>query len=130
MEFGIGEWRTRDGRKAAVKAVDNSNKEYPLRGEIVGIGNVCWTAEGRLWRNQLDEWDLFALTAEAADTQDKRELSAVPAMDLRDWFAGMALHGITAMIAGGAHSANGPAAVARDAYELADAMLAARKGGA
>jgi hypothetical protein len=58
------------------------------------------------------------------------EPSAAFGFDLRDWFAGIALQGITGMIATGHHSATGSESVARDAYQLADAMLAARKGGA
>jgi len=45
-------------------------------------------------------------------------------MSLRDWFAGQALVGAT-QIADNDHDA-----MAREAYRYADAMLAARKGGA
>ena len=43
----------------------------------------------------------------------------IPGMSLRDWFAGMALNSIP--------TDDDPAIIARDAYAIADAMLAARK---
>ena len=57
-------------------------------------------------------------------------------MSLRDWFAGKALTGIVAGLC--SNSARGDRAydrvgfsdAAEDAYTLADAMIAARKGGA
>ena len=45
-------------------------------------------------------------------------------MSLRDYFAAKALHG---MLAGPMHSKSGDDIYARCAYDLADAMLAARK---
>lgn len=47
-------------------------------------------------------------------------------MTLRDWFAGQALAGL---LADGKNSGRF-ADIASDAYDFADAMLAARKGGA
>jgi hypothetical protein len=49
-----------------------------------------------------------------------------PGMSLRDWFAGMALAGLLA----NPHVGGDVGAAARGAYMHADAMIAARKGGA
>lgn len=48
-------------------------------------------------------------------------------MSLRDWFAGQALAGLIAQ-SGGTALAGDPIAAARWSYQMADAMLAARKG--
>lgn len=51
-------------------------------------------------------------------------------MTLRDYFAGQALSGITSATRagdGGSQSSNAPSYIARQAYALADAMLAARE---
>lgn len=50
-----------------------------------------------------------------------------PGMSLRDWFAGKALAG---SLAGEPGSHLVPERLARDCYAFADAMIAARKGGA
>jgi hypothetical protein len=58
-----------------------------------------------------------------------------PGMSLRDWFAGQALSGITAGLCSGASVGDRAfdrlafCHAAQDAYMLADAMIAARKGG-
>ena len=46
-------------------------------------------------------------------------------MSLRDWFAGQAMPVVTALLGRDVGTAD---MLARDAYTLADAMLAARKG--
>ena len=58
-------------------------------------------------------------------------------MTLRDWFAGQAMIAIIAATSAGQHRVlfgdNGDSietAMAKDAYQVADAMIAARKGGA
>ena len=50
----------------------------------------------------------------------------IDGMSLRDYFAGQALVGLTSDLSGGADWATG---ATKDAYALADAMLAARNGG-
>lgn len=53
-------------------------------------------------------------------------------MSLRDWFAGQALAGGTLGERhpnGGSQTDQTPQAIARDAYRIADAMIAAREGG-
>lgn len=47
-------------------------------------------------------------------------------MSPRDWFAGQALNGLVRAMTD-AHGTWNPAVVATEAYELADAMLAARE---
>lgn len=59
-------------------------------------------------------------------------------MSLRDWFAGQAINGICAGLCADASNDYAPNAfsrvgiteAAKDAYLIADAMIAARKGGA
>lgn len=58
---------------------------------------------------------------------------SAPGMTLRDWFAGQAITAIVAVTSAGQHQPimhegeiHIRTAMARDAYELADAMLAAR----
>lgn len=58
---------------------------------------------------------------------DKAGWSAEYGMSMRDWFAGQALVGIIS--AEGGERTGSPIAAYR-AFELADAMIAARKGGA
>lgn len=60
-------------------------------------------------------------------------MQAVPGMTLRDWFAGQALAAIITATSAGQHNPDKPGddrtiiqAMARDAYELADAILAER----
>ena len=65
----------------------------------------------------------LATTAETIDT---------PGMTLRDWFAGQALNAIVTATSNGQHhpARDGRSLVegmTHDAYELADAMLSARK---
>lgn len=55
--------------------------------------------------------------------------SLVAGMSLRDWFAGQALAGLIAQSAGSAFGSD-QIAGARWAYQMSDAMLAARKGSA
>jgi hypothetical protein len=62
--------------------------------------------------------DIFYSSQISADTQG---------MSLRDWFAGQALSGF---LAGDPQTEWKPTAVAACAYGMADAMIAARKGGA
>lgn len=50
----------------------------------------------------------------------------MPGMSLRDWFAGMALNGFQRPSADGSEYANS-ARIAEAAYDIADAMLSARK---
>lgn len=52
-------------------------------------------------------------------------------MTLRDWFAGQALSGVVVQCAGDARALGQTTEqmLAERAYELADAMIAARKGG-
>lgn len=50
-------------------------------------------------------------------------------MSLRDWFAGQAACGMAAF-SGTAGVSYGPGDIAGRSYEVADAMLAAREGGA
>ena len=50
-----------------------------------------------------------------------------PGMSLRDWFAGMALQGITSACNEAADAAALKTPIAEDAYLLADAMLAERE---
>lgn len=64
-------------------------------------------------------------------------LSPEGGMSLRDYFAGQALPAIIAASSAGHHSPQKKAgehsvipAMCRDAYAIADAMIAARKGGA
>lgn len=56
-------------------------------------------------------------------------------LDLRDWFAGQALTATISATSAGQHrpsmregEQNIMKAIARDSYEMADAMIAARKG--
>ena len=57
-------------------------------------------------------------------------------MTLRDWFAGQALPAIIAATSAGQHDPSAKhgkgvvGSMAADAYEIADAMITARKGGA
>ena len=53
-----------------------------------------------------------------------------PGMTLRDWFAGQALAACIECHQRGFIMGVGPTKTAVTAYEMADAMLAARKGGA
>jgi hypothetical protein len=55
--------------------------------------------------------------------------ATTPGMSLRDWFAGQALAGL---LSKGQSTSNAKSWMPEEAYELADAMLAARerKGGA
>lgn len=50
-------------------------------------------------------------------------------MSLRDWFAGQAMTAVGALVTAGQHQlpAPGPQGFASECYDLADAMLAARK---
>jgi hypothetical protein len=50
-----------------------------------------------------------------------------PGMTLRDWFAGLAMPVVTALLGRDVGTAD---MLARDAYTIADAMLAARAGDA
>ena len=68
---------------------------------------------------------------------DWRGPDANHGMSMRDWFAGLALTSIISATSAGQHRVlfgeNGEtieAAMAKDAYAVADAMIAARKGGA
>lgn len=52
-------------------------------------------------------------------------------MSLRDWFAGQALNGIVAGYWGTPETGGlGPREFAEEAYDVADAMMRAREGGA
>lgn len=66
----------------------------------------------------------FPVLTERTDflSMGKELVQAAPGMTLRDWFAGHALAGLAA-----ANWTAGSEDLARWAYELADAMLAARK---
>jgi len=55
--------------------------------------------------------------------------SSEPGMTLRDWFAGRALTGMLAAERGDVPEMITIEGYARDAFRIADAMLAARKGG-
>lgn len=70
--------------------------------------------------------------------QDKKPIWAFPCsvydglqagMELRDWFAGMALTGILYMVSADKHDLKpvGPQGLSKEAYAIADAMLAARR---
>jgi hypothetical protein len=52
-----------------------------------------------------------------------------PGMSMRDWFAGQVAAGIAAF-SGTAGVSYGPGEIAGRAYQVADAMIAAREGGA
>ncbi|OFS73864.1 hypothetical protein HMPREF3173_10285 [Pseudomonas sp. HMSC08G10] len=52
--------------------------------------------------------------------------SAYPGMTLRDYFAAKAMHGTMAAMDSGERNYTPPETIAKNAYELADAMLAAR----
>ena len=52
------------------------------------------------------------------------EIVSVGGMSLRDWFAGQALAGLLTQLA---EDEFGPSHFAKASYEMADAMLAARK---
>ncbi len=47
-------------------------------------------------------------------------------MDLRDYFAAKAMHGTMAAMDSGERNYTPPETIAKNAYELADAMIAAR----
>jgi hypothetical protein len=73
------------------------------------------------------------MTGERQIAGHEKEFDALPGMTLRDWFAGQALGAIIAATSAGQH--NPPMregevhlryAIARDAYDMADAMLAVR----
>lgn len=55
---------------------------------------------------------------------EHKGVETVPGMSMRDWFAGLALQGICASGPGRGWS---NALLAQEAYQLADAMLAARE---
>lgn len=48
-----------------------------------------------------------------------------PSIELRDWFAGLAMQGMLA--SGDQHDANTSSVLSEDAYKIADAMLKARE---
>ena len=48
-------------------------------------------------------------------------------MSLRDWFAGMAIQGFCSAMSQDYGKRDAPSRYAEDAYDIADAMLAARK---
>jgi hypothetical protein len=59
MKFTIGEYVTRDGRKAVVTAII-SNKSYPVRGEINGK-SMKWTDRGAYYDSFISSrYDLIA----------------------------------------------------------------------
>jgi len=60
----------------------------------------------------------------APDTFVESRMDAVGGLTLRDWFAGMALQGMNAKPSWDKGTTK---AIAREAYSMADAMLAARK---
>jgi len=53
---------------------------------------------------------------------------AVDGITMRDWFAGMALQGVLYMVIHKMHDLhpNGPSGLAKECYEIADAMIKAR----
>lgn len=65
-KFGVGEWRTADGSKAVVTEIDYDD-DYPLRGEIYGIGK-SWTEDGRYVKFEENERDLIGPWPEPAPT--------------------------------------------------------------
>ena len=68
----------------------------------------------------------FPLAGSTHEWDDaKKQWKPQPGMSLRDWFAGQALNGFASE--SGRYDSAG---AAQDAYAWADAMIAARKGGA
>ena len=67
-----------------------------------------------------------AFPSEQSETQDGTwNQTYDPGMSLRDWFAGQALADLASLT-----ESNSDIAIAKTAYRIADAMIAARKGGA
>jgi hypothetical protein len=86
---------------------------------------VQWSKSNRSIYDLIDELDDELATEERRRTTPDN-LTHIPQMTLRDWFAGQALAGMTASPKGKFPEQLSDEQAAKDAYELADAMLAAR----
>lgn len=119
---GPGEYRTRDGRKAIVTKIVKGAL-FPVIGKVCGEEmRGAWPITGHTGEGNLD--DIIGPWVEPAAKPKPQHGADKPVKALRDEYAMAALTGLLAYNGQWAEGA-----VSLQAYEYADAMLAARQKG-
>ena len=142
---GPGLYRTRDGRKVEVKKIDHSLPLYPVIGRVYPDDEMgAWPINGMTGEGNEDDiigpWvEPAAEPVKPAEQMSQREMfaelialfqkSTEPQPEnptvVRDYFAGQALAGLcSGLIEDAPYDV-----IAKDAYGVADAMMAARQKG-